>query len=182
MTIYARIKDLADLRKMSIRELENILGFSNGTIRTWKKNAKSSNLEKVANFFNVSTDYLLGRSLPDGFASFVQSVITRGEIDSYLGALSFTEIALKSGYIFDDKKINEYRKKFDKLTLDAKTLLHYEMTMLAILEIQALYEKDNVKETKEYQERLEKVSNVLNDLYHFEIKYPQIVPDTSKKD
>lgn len=180
MTIYNRIKDLASIRKISIRELENSLGFSNGTIRTWGNNAKSSNLEKVANFFNVSTDYLLGRSLPDGFSSFVQSVVTRGEVDGFLGALSFTEIALKSGYIVDDEKISEYRKKFDDLTLNSKSLLHYDMTMLAILEIQALYEKDNVKNVKEYQKRLSKIKSVLDDFYHYEIDFPQIVPDAKK--
>ena len=62
MTIYERIKELARVKKISIRELEKQLGFSNGTIRNWINRTNSQSLEKVANYFNVSTDYLLGRS------------------------------------------------------------------------------------------------------------------------
>lgn len=61
MTIYDRIKELARLKGISIRELEKQLGFSNGLIRQWTKGTKTTSLEKVANYFNVSTDYLLGR-------------------------------------------------------------------------------------------------------------------------
>ncbi|WP_162854228.1 helix-turn-helix domain-containing protein [Ligilactobacillus salivarius] len=62
MTIYERIKELARVKKISIRELEKQLGFSNGTIRNWINSTNSQSLEKVANYFNVSTDYLLGRT------------------------------------------------------------------------------------------------------------------------
>ncbi|NGG71380.1 helix-turn-helix transcriptional regulator [Lactobacillus salivarius] len=62
MTIYQRIKDLANEKNISIRELEKQLNFSNGAINKWSSKAPSDKLEKVANFFNVSTDYLLGRS------------------------------------------------------------------------------------------------------------------------
>lgn len=62
MTIYERIKELARVKKISIRELEKQLGFSNGTVRNWTNSTNSQSLEKVANFFNVSTDYLLGRT------------------------------------------------------------------------------------------------------------------------
>ncbi|CAI3517597.1 helix-turn-helix transcriptional regulator [Enterococcus cecorum] len=62
MTIYERIRELASEKGMSIRELENSLGFSNGLLRSWNKSTNSASLEKVANYFNVSTDYLLGRT------------------------------------------------------------------------------------------------------------------------
>lgn len=62
MTIYSRIKELANERNISIRELESTLKFSNGTISKWKDTANSIKLDQVASFFNVSTDYLLGRN------------------------------------------------------------------------------------------------------------------------
>lgn len=62
MTIYQRVKDLASEKNISIRELEKRLNFSNGAINKWSSKAPSDKLEKVANFFNVSTDYLLGRT------------------------------------------------------------------------------------------------------------------------
>lgn len=63
MTVKDRIKELASSRKLSIAELERKLDFSNGTINKWdKQNPSSEKLATVASFFNVSTDYLLGRT------------------------------------------------------------------------------------------------------------------------
>ncbi|MBD5429317.1 helix-turn-helix transcriptional regulator [Lactobacillus sp.] len=60
--LYSRIKDLANEKKISLAQLERELNFSNGIISTWKSsNPSIDKVEKVANYFNVSTDYLLGR-------------------------------------------------------------------------------------------------------------------------
>ncbi|MBS9335361.1 helix-turn-helix domain-containing protein [Fructobacillus sp. M1-13] len=59
MSIYEKVKVIAKERKISIRELEKKLGFPNGTIQKWDNNANLDKLKKVANFFNVTTDYLL---------------------------------------------------------------------------------------------------------------------------
>lgn len=62
-TLYLRIKELANGRKESLAEIERNLKFSNGIISTWKNgNASSDKLEKVADYFGVSADYLLGRT------------------------------------------------------------------------------------------------------------------------
>ena len=46
---------------MTIAELERKLDFSQGSISKWDKQSPSSErLQKVANYFSVSTDYLLG--------------------------------------------------------------------------------------------------------------------------
>lgn len=62
MSIYLKIKELARLKNISVRELEHQLGFSNGTLNKWNNTAPSDKLETVANFFNVTVDYLLGRT------------------------------------------------------------------------------------------------------------------------
>lgn len=62
MSIYQRIKDLANKKNISIRELEKQLNFSNGAVNKWREKAPSDKLEKVANYFDVTTDYLLGRT------------------------------------------------------------------------------------------------------------------------
>lgn len=47
---------------MSLAELERKLNFGNGTITKWDRRSPSSDkLTEVANYFDVSTDYLLGR-------------------------------------------------------------------------------------------------------------------------
>ncbi|GCF95037.1 transcriptional regulator [Enterococcus florum] len=63
MEIYEKIKTLAAEKKISIRLLEETLGFGNGVINRWRKNTPGiDKIEKVADFFDVSVDYLLGRS------------------------------------------------------------------------------------------------------------------------
>lgn len=58
-----KIKLLASEKKMSIRQLEETLGFGNGVINRWRKNTPGSDkLKKVADYFNISVDYLLGRT------------------------------------------------------------------------------------------------------------------------
>lgn len=61
--LYNRIKELADKQNLSIRRLEEKLGFGNGVINRWRKTTPGiDKVEAVANFFNVTTDYLLGRT------------------------------------------------------------------------------------------------------------------------
>lgn len=62
MNPYEKIKELTKLRGISVRELEMRLGYSNGYFSKWKKvSPNSEGLAKVADYFNVSVDYLLGR-------------------------------------------------------------------------------------------------------------------------
>lgn len=62
--LFDRIKDIAKRNKnMSVKELGIELQFGENAIYTWKKsNPSVDKLEKVSNFLNVSTDYLLGRT------------------------------------------------------------------------------------------------------------------------
>lgn len=62
-TVYLRIKELAASHQQSLAQIERTLGLSNGAISSWKKsNPSSDKLNQIADYFNVSTDYLLGRS------------------------------------------------------------------------------------------------------------------------
>lgn len=63
MDLTKKIKSLCDEKKISFAELERIVGISNGQVRKWGSvSPKNDNLLKVANYFNVSLDYLNGRS------------------------------------------------------------------------------------------------------------------------
>ncbi len=61
MDLYEKIKELAAQKNVSIRQIEENLSFSNGTIRQWsRKNPGVNKVRDVAKYFNVSVDYLLG--------------------------------------------------------------------------------------------------------------------------
>ncbi|UFT98133.1 helix-turn-helix domain-containing protein [Radiobacillus kanasensis] len=63
MTTFDIVKKLCEEQKISVVELEEKLGFSRNSLYSWKRNKPSSDkLEKVADYFDVSTDYLLGRT------------------------------------------------------------------------------------------------------------------------
>ncbi|HGS8682663.1 TPA: helix-turn-helix transcriptional regulator [Enterococcus faecalis] len=62
MTLYERISYLAKKQGMSVFDLAEKLDLSRNSIYSWKKSSpKAETLEKVAEYFDVSTDYLLGR-------------------------------------------------------------------------------------------------------------------------
>ena len=53
--------------KIKPNQLAKVLNISSGTITAWKKGTppNSERLEAIADYFGVSTDYLLGRSSAD---------------------------------------------------------------------------------------------------------------------
>ena len=58
--IFDKISILCKKRGISISKLEKECGLGNGTIRGWNTSSPSiDNLKKVANFFDVTTDYFL---------------------------------------------------------------------------------------------------------------------------
>ncbi len=60
MTVYERIEELRKNKGISQNKLEKELGFSNGLISKWKDRVPSStNLKKVADYFDTSINYLL---------------------------------------------------------------------------------------------------------------------------
>ncbi|WP_420780523.1 helix-turn-helix domain-containing protein [Streptococcus canis] len=60
---FEKIKELCQKQGISLNQLEERLGFSTNYIYSMKRgNPKTENLQKIADYFNVSTDYLLGRT------------------------------------------------------------------------------------------------------------------------
>lgn len=69
-TIVDRIRALANAQGDSLPTLEMRLGLGNGTISRWSKSSPNTDkLAKVADHFNVSIDYLLGREGADNVST-----------------------------------------------------------------------------------------------------------------
>ncbi|KZU69523.1 helix-turn-helix domain-containing protein [Lactiplantibacillus plantarum] len=63
--IAKRIKELRNLKRISQRELSEKLSVSQQTVGSWETGRSEPNTEmikKLARFFDVSTDYLLGNN------------------------------------------------------------------------------------------------------------------------
>ena len=66
MTIKERISVLAKHRNTTLQKIECDLNFGRGTISRWDKSSPSvDKLQQVAQYLNVSIDYLLGNVIYD---------------------------------------------------------------------------------------------------------------------
>lgn len=71
MTFYERIETLRKQRNISQGNLEKELGFSNGSISKWKNSSPTpERLKKLADYFNVSVEYLLTGKEKEGGEEF----------------------------------------------------------------------------------------------------------------
>lgn len=60
---FERIKELAKKQGLSLNQVEEKLGYSKNTLYSLKRQkASAERLKEIADFFNVSMDYLLGRT------------------------------------------------------------------------------------------------------------------------
>ena len=76
---FDRIKELAKKQGLSINLLEEKLGYSRNTIYNLKNSKPSTErISEIADYFHVSTDYLLGRTDNPAIA---KDTVTKTEID-----------------------------------------------------------------------------------------------------
>lgn len=69
MTICERIKTICNERGLSMYRIEKDCGFGNGSIMKWENSSpKVDNIIKLADYFDVSVDYLLGREKKNIFS------------------------------------------------------------------------------------------------------------------
>lgn len=103
--LYLKIKELADKKGVSLAQIERDLNFSNGIISSWKNGrASQDKLVAIADYFDVSTDYLLGR--PEKKLS--------SEEQETKDLKKFLENNLDNGMTFGDGKVTqEDREKLE---------------------------------------------------------------------
>ncbi|EQA3607315.1 helix-turn-helix domain-containing protein [Enterococcus faecalis] len=61
--LFERVKDLAKKRNKNLKQVAEEIGLSENAFYKWKNQSpKAETLQKVADYFGVTTDYLLGRT------------------------------------------------------------------------------------------------------------------------
>lgn len=98
MTIGERIAQLRKSRSMSQLQLAKTLNIATSTLGMYETNKRKPNmemLEKLADFFGVSIDYLLGRETSD-----------KSDID--------LDKAIDNAMSFDGKPVTEHDRKMMK--------------------------------------------------------------------
>lgn len=78
MIFYKRIRQLRLLNKLTAREFGEIFNISPSTVSLYESGKRVPSIDlivKIAKYFNVSTDYLLGvTSIPDSSFSYTQDL------------------------------------------------------------------------------------------------------------
>ena len=63
LSLFERVSQLAKKHGKSLKEVAEDLGLSRNAIYQWRDSSpKADTLNKVADYFDVTTDYLLGRN------------------------------------------------------------------------------------------------------------------------
>lgn len=80
MNIVDRIKELCSERSLTIASLERTLNIGNGVIRRWGNvNPRADLVAKIADYFSVTSEYLLNGTTSDPH----ESDIVGGEDETY---------------------------------------------------------------------------------------------------
>lgn len=101
-----RLTSLRKEKELSQYELADLLGYSRGQIGNYEQGTREpdhSTLEKIADFFNVSIDYLLGKSNVRESADKILEKSNDGEYT----------IALHDNRGYDEELPEEARKEID---------------------------------------------------------------------
>lgn len=110
MSLVDKIKTLCKEKKITVAELERKTGISNGQIRKWDSSTPGiDKLELVADYFDVSVDYLLGRT--DKKSYYELTAKDERDIEKELQRL-IDDLNSESGYAaFDGKSLDEYSEE-----------------------------------------------------------------------
>lgn len=107
MTMFStleKIKELAQKQGISLQKVAEDLGYSINYLYTLKeKTPKSDRLQEIADYFNVSTDYLLGRTDNPAIADKEQFFFEGKEVD--------VEELASTAMRFNGKPLTEEDKK-----------------------------------------------------------------------
>lgn len=133
MDMYEKIKKLAEIEGYTIKELEKELEFPPNTLYKWRKQSPSINrAEKVATFFGISIDFLIGNPVNDA-ESLLERVLKRANYDAYKELLD-----LICAYYLDTMEISDnYIIIYDSqgntpiYHLDKKTIFNASPEILA---------------------------------------------------
>lgn len=108
---FEKIKELSKKRGLSLNQLEEKLGYSRNTLYSLKRqNVSTKRLQEIADYLNVSIDYLLGNTENPSIASSDQSDKTP--------TINVEEIS-NSVMLFSGRELTEEKKKIIQSIIEA---------------------------------------------------------------
>ena len=117
---FEKIKSLAKKQGISLNTLEDRVGLGKNYIYSLKnkKTPSAEHISKIADYFNVSTDYLLGRTDNPAIASDNKANTNLGPAETEL----VTAFRNQTQNMTDEEKVR-FNKAIESLMVTAKTLM-----------------------------------------------------------
>ncbi|APD23030.1 TPA: helix-turn-helix domain-containing protein [Streptococcus pneumoniae] len=116
---FEKIKELAKKRGKALGQVEEDLGYGRNTLYKIKNSTPNAErIAEIANYFNVSTDYLLGRTDNPAIAS-------DDKTNEYLGPAETELVAAfrnQTQNMTEEEKVR-FNKAIESLMVTAKTLM-----------------------------------------------------------
>ena len=136
--LVVRIRQLCKENGISMRRLERDNDFGNGLVSKWSHSSPSvAYLQRVANYFGVSINYLLGLKEVEKFGSkyeFPQNIVAEAREDAY----SVEEEQARMKAMHQKLDIQHMLKYLVKVTNDGSKELLYKGRVLTKSEIKEL--------------------------------------------
>lgn len=133
--IFERVKTLSKNNGITLKELEKRLNLSTNSIYALKRNQPSADrISEIADYFNVSTDYLLGRTDVPQMASDIYmngaSVKAGENVNYFTGSNTIGDITFNSA---KDKMDKLHDKVVEELGVTGLSLTQTEVNMHKLL-------------------------------------------------
>lgn len=107
-------------------ELAQTLGVSQGTLSTWengKYEPDIATLNKIANYFDVSVDYLLGRDIDFSLYGGADASIDDDLMSEVSAFAKYAKAQKNKASSRDEAEVEELMKLYEKLTPENRTIL-----------------------------------------------------------
>ena len=117
MDLKNRVKELRKELKLTQEDFAEQFGYTRTAISAWeigRNEPSSTDMVKLANFFNVSTDYLLGKSNIRNAEKELENTSNNSEILSYCNQLNEKGKQTLTDYVKVLTKMPEYTEKKEK--------------------------------------------------------------------
>lgn len=121
-----RIKEIRISRGIRQIELAEILGVSQSTLSTWENDRYEPDIaaiNRLANFFGVSADYLLCRDIQFALHDGEKIPFDNDLLDEVSSFAEYAKTQKKKAPSKDEAELSEFMKLYEKLTPEHRAVL-----------------------------------------------------------
>ena len=121
-----RIREIRQAKGIRQTDLANILGVSQSTLSTWENGRYEpdfSSLNKLADYFQVPVDHILGREADVQFALYGDKEIDGDVYDEIAAFAKYAKNRKKKAPSKDEAELQEFMQLYEQLSPEHRSVL-----------------------------------------------------------